>query len=508
MHGVREDPPHRSPLDLLAGDRAKALGFTPNQVVAVYLTMVSVPAIAGCVLGALLGTALAQPILSIVFSGIGTGSAVLTISPWVSVVSLADTPVVVLLAALIPALRAHRLPATRAITAGSAPRTGRGLRVQRKLGGTRLPRSVSLGLGQPFARPGRTLLTMAAIVLGVTTVTLTTGLTSTMVAYGDTAAGNGAAQVEVRAGSPANRETAPKLSDARTEELLRSLPGAEQLTANALVQVNLVGYTQLTSAFFFRGDPPPAASRIVQGRWPDGPGEAVVGPSFLKQHGLSVGDRITLATGGRKAAATIVGESMDGDARGLNASRQTLTELSPHRRAGVYAVTLAPGTDAKAYIKAVKAADPGLHPSLVESGSGATTAIVGFSSVFTVLRTVVAALGVFNTVLLSARERRRDLGMLKSIGMTPRQIVAMTVTSVAGLGVVSGLVGIPLGMLAHRLLVDNVGVVVFPEPMKDVWHAPQPAALALAGVTIAVLGALVPARSAARLTIATALHNE
>ncbi|MFJ1616873.1 FtsX-like permease family protein [Streptomyces sp. NPDC088251] len=169
MHGVREDPPHRSPLDLLAGDRAKALGFTPNQVVAVYLTMVSVPAIAGCVLGALLGTALAQPILSIVFSGIGTGSAVLTISPWVSVVSLADTPVVVLLAALIPALRAHRLPATRAITAGSVPRTGRGLRVQRKLGGTRLPRSVSLGLGQPFARPGRTLLTMAAIVLGVTT---------------------------------------------------------------------------------------------------------------------------------------------------------------------------------------------------------------------------------------------------------------------------------------------------------------------------------------------------
>ncbi|MFJ7256654.1 hypothetical protein ACIQWV_29770 [Streptomyces sp. NPDC098085] len=44
--------------------------------------------------------------------------------------------------------------------------------------------------------------------------------------------------------------------------------------------------------------------------------------------------------------------------------------------------------------------------------------------------------------------------------------------------------------------------------MKDVWHAPQPAALALAGVTIAVLGALVPARSAARLTIATVLHNE
>ncbi|MFI9587909.1 hypothetical protein ACIHCQ_40335 [Streptomyces sp. NPDC052236] len=39
-------------------------------------------------------------------------------------------------------------------------------------------------------------------------------------------------------------------------------------------------------------------------------------------------------------------------------------------------------------------------------------------------------------------------------------------------------------------------------------HAPQLAGLALTGVVIAVLGALIPARSAARLTIARVLHNE
>ncbi|MFE7398264.1 FtsX-like permease family protein [Streptomyces sp. NPDC057557] len=56
-----------------------------------------------------------------------------------------------------------------------------------------------------------------------------------------------------------------------------------------------------------------------------------------------------------------------------------------------------------------------------------------------------AALGVFSIVRLSTRERRRDPGMLKSIGMTPRQVVVMTVPSVAGVGVVSGLVGTPWG---------------------------------------------------------------
>ncbi len=143
-----------------------------------------------------------------------------------------------------------------------------------------------------------------------------------------------------------------------------------------------------------------------------------------------------------------------------------------------------------------------------DAGNTATTTVVTFSTVFTVLLSIVASLGVFNTVLLSTRERRRDLGMLKSIGMTPRQVVAMTVTSAAGVGAVGGLLGVPLGALAHRLVVDNVGVVNFPESMKNVWDAPQLTGLLLAGVAIAVLGALVPARSAARMTIAAALHTE
>ncbi|MFJ9516905.1 ABC transporter permease [Kitasatospora sp. NPDC101801] len=93
----------------------------------------------------------------------------------------------------------------------------------------------------------------------------------------------------------------------------------------------------------------------------------------------------------------------------------------------------------------------------MDDGNLAADTVVGFSSVFTVLLTVVAALGVFNTVLLNTRERRRDLGMLKSIGMTPRQVTVMFVTSMAVLGLLAGLVGIPLGMVAHRVLVDNVG---------------------------------------------------
>ncbi|MFJ7265300.1 FtsX-like permease family protein [Streptomyces sp. NPDC099050] len=487
----------------------KAIGFTPNQVVAVYLTIVSVPAVAGCLFGTLLGNALAAPILQIAFSGIETGMAgVGTLSPWLSVACLAGMPALVLLTALIPALRAHRLPAARAISAGGAPRTGRGLRVQRVLASSRLPRSVSLGLGHPFARPGRAFMTMAAIVLGVATVTLATGLTSTMVSYAQTARGPGGTVVYVAVGGHGDNPVEPLLTDAQIEERLRSL-GAQEFRARALTQVGLVGYAQPAFGNFYRGNPSPPES-FVEGRPPSGPGEIAAGPSFLTERGLAVGDRVTLEANGRRAVATVVGRLIDSDARSLESTWETLGQLAPDSRPVEYTVRLGRGADDRAYADAVAAADPGLHAEVVDSAkvNAATTTVVGFSSVFSVVLALVASLGVFNTVLLNTRDRRRDLGMLKSIGMTPRQVVAMTVTSVTGLGLVGGLLGIPLGIVAHRLVVDNVGIVAFPESMKDVWHAPQLAGMLCAGVAIAVLGALVPARSAARMTIAAALHTE
>ncbi|MER5935066.1 ABC transporter permease [Streptomyces sp. NPDC002054] len=487
----------------------KALGFTPNQVVAVYLTMVSVPAAVGSVLGTLCGTLLAEPVLQMAFSGVETGQAAIGLDPWIPVGCLLGMPALVLVTALVPALRAHRLSAARAITAGSSPRTGgRGLGVQRLLSGSRLPRALSLGLGQPFARPARTLMTMAAIVLGVTTVTLTTGLTATIMAVGQGAGDSGGPRVQVDVGRASGGRTPPALGDAGIEALLRSLPGAQGVTARALTEAGIVGRTEPRFLDFYRGENPPEAERVVEGRYVQGAGEAVAGPPFLTRHGLKVGDRITLNVGGRRAEVTLVGQLMSGNQRALTVSWDTLAALAPDLRPIEYTVQLAPGTDAKAYGKAVEAADPGLYPRTLGNSNSVTTSIVGFSTVFTVLLSAVAALGVFNTVLLNTRERRRDLGMLKSIGMTPRQVVAMTVASVAAVGAVAGLLGIPIGMAAHRLLVDHVGIIRFPESMKDVWHAPQLAGLALAGVGIAVLGALLPARSAARLTIATVLHTE
>ncbi|MEV7937625.1 FtsX-like permease family protein [Kitasatospora sp. NPDC088264] len=487
----------------------KSIGFTPRQVVTVYLTMVSVPAVVGTVLGTAAGWAGAYPILKTAFSGISTGTAVIEPAGWLPAATLVGVPLLVVVAAFVPASRAHRLSAAQAISAGSAPRTGRGLKVQRRLSGTRLPRAVSLGLGQPFARPGRTALTMAAIVLGVVTVTVTTGLSSTLAR--SMAPADDKTHVNVQTGHFQSNPTEPRLTPAQTEAMLRATPGAAQVVTRGLVRVGVVGHTQPVFMDFYGGDDIAATRwlRVVKGRPATGPDEVQAGPAFLDQRGLKLGDRITLTLEGRQLAVTIVGEEIQGNANAITSNDATRAELTPDPHTVEYDVRLADGADTAAYRKAVTDADPSLAPSVVTASSvGPVVAIQTFSTVFTVLLSVVASLGVFNTLLLTIRERRRDIGMLKSIGMTPRQVVAMTVTSVAWQGALSGVIGIPVGIVVHRLIAENVRILAFPEHMIDVWGAPLLAGLALAGVAIAVLGALVPARSAARLPIAEVLHNE
>ncbi|MFJ9691719.1 FtsX-like permease family protein [Kitasatospora sp. NPDC101183] len=490
----------------------KSIGFTPRQVLVVYLTMVSVPALAGTVLGTAAGWALAGPILKTAFTGIMTGTAVIEPAGWLPAATLLGVPLLVALAAAVPASRAHRLSATEAISAGSAPRAGRGLKVQRWLSGTRLPRAVSLGLGQPFARPARSALTMSAIVLGVVTVTVSTGLSSTLIrAVGPGGDDTGThTYVHVQTGHFAHgNAAASKLTPARIEALLRTTPGAERVTTRGLAQATLVGFNQPVFIDFYGGDEAARKLHAVEGRDATGPGEVQAGPAFLDQRGLKLGDRITVDLDGRQQTLTIVGGELQGNARSITTNDATRALFTEDGHVVEYYIRLAAGADAAAYTKAVTDGDPSLVADVTEvTMTGPVAAIITFSTIFTILLSVVASLGVFNTVLLNIRERRRDLGMLKSIGMTPRQVVVMTVTSVAWLGALSGAIGIPLGILAHRLMAHSIRIIDFPESMVDVWGAPLLAGLACAGVAIAVLGALVPARSAARLPIAEVLHNE
>ena len=72
-----------------------------------------------------------------------------------------------------------------------------------------------------------------------------------------------------------------------------------------------------------------------------------------------------------------------------------------------------------------------------------------------VLTVALANLG--STILLGIRERFRELGVLRSVGFTPAQLVRATAVATAALVAASILVGVPAGMVLNTLLTRSVG---------------------------------------------------
>ncbi|MEY9857306.1 putative ABC transport system permease protein [Catenulispora sp. GAS73] len=481
----------------------KTIGFTPRQVVRVYVATMAVPAVVGTVIGLPIGLVVGSPLLNKAFNGLGGQQQ---ISPLVDVVCLLGVPLLVALAAYLPARRAAGMSAIAAISAGSAPKRGRGLKVQRKLAGSRLPRSVSMGLGLPFTRPARSALTFAAVLLGVTTVVFANGLARTM---SDTSAASdriGAVAVDV-GHDPAKSVT---VGPAALEQAMRAVPGVDGVASQTGDMVGIAGMTSEVDVHYYGGDSAMMGWTMVKGHWLNGPNQIVAPARFLNRHHLAVGQTLTIESNGRTARDVIVGEGITGGDSMFQADWSTLQQLSPGRQADSFEVHAAAGADRQALAAKLKALDPSWDVSVRDYGNPNAELEV-FAAVITIVLSLVAALGVFNTVLLNTRERRRDIGMLKSVGMTPRQVVGMIVTSMGLLGLLGGIVGLPLGYGLHALIVSMIeraqGLDLAPS-MVHVYSAPLLAWMFLAGVGIAVLGALVPARSAARSSIAEVLRSE
>jgi putative ABC transport system permease protein len=504
----------------------KSIGFTPAEVVAAYTGQVSVPAVAGCLGGVLLGNLLAVPVLGTTANVYAVGT--LGVPAWVDAAVPAAMAFLVAIAATAPALRAGRLSAVQAIAAGRAPRTGRGYAAHRLLGRLRLPRPVTIGLAAPFARPARTAIMLAAVLLGATTVTFAVGLSTSLNLV---VAGLSHAQAEpVQVGIPwaAGTDTAgtgpgpsgagslPTAAAAQhaVEAALRSQPGTLRYAAEAAEHLTVAGLSQPVAVTAFRGDANWTGYDMISGHWYTGPGQVDVATHFLTVTGKAIGDTVTIIIGGRQIPVRIVGQVFDTQNTGLAMVTDwpTLAKADPGLAPSRYDVALRPGTSAEAYVQALRS---NLGPDyLVQANnrsSDVADLMISLIGILTLLLAVVAALGVLNTVVLNTRDRVHDLGVFKAIGMTPRQTIAMVVCWVAGTGLVAGVIAVPAGIALHRLVLPAMAAaadVGLPASFLNVYHGWELAALALAGAVIAVTGAMLPAGWAAGMRTASALRTE
>ncbi|MFI9588301.1 ABC transporter permease [Streptomyces sp. NPDC052236] len=512
----------------------KAIGFTPREVVRAYVAQALIPAAVGIGLGVVLGNLMALPLLE--DTGEVYGNASLSVAWWVDVLVVAAALLTVGGAALVPALRAGRLRTVEAIAVGRAPRTGRGQWAHRAAGRLPLPRAVTYGLASPFAHPVRTVAMLLAVAFGTVAATFAVGLTASLNAVGDAQDPEERAAVTVISGRPVGpggpdgppggppsgpnvpvpaerNAAAPAVDPARVRAAIEAQAGTASYYGMTEADVTVTGVSGSVRASFYQGDLRHGGYEMISGHWISGAGQAVVPTQFLERTGTRIGDTVKVTYQGDTQTLRIVGEAFDTSDDGMRIHTD-LTGFAA-ARPEVFHVELKPGVSPTEYAGKLAAVIQPLGGAVMANSPSEGESMILILNAMAVLLTLmlvsVAGLGVLNSVVLDTRERVHDLGVCKALGMTPRQTVSLVLASVAGIGVLGGLVGVPTGFALHGFVLPVMGHAAgtnLPPSILEVYDAPQLVLLGLAGVVIAVLGAMVPAGWAAKTRTATALRTE
>jgi putative ABC transport system permease protein len=138
----------------------------------------------------------------------------------------------------------------------------------------------------------------------------------------------------------------------------------------------------------------------------------------------------------------------------------------------------------------------------IDNQIGPLNAILNVLYVLLALSVVVSLFGIVNTLILTVFERTRELGMLRAVGMTRRQVRRMIRHESVITALIGGALGIALGLVLGALLAARIEFIVFSLPVT------QLIVFAIATIIVGIVAAIFPARRAARLNILNALQYE
>ena len=244
-------------------------------------------------------------------------------------------------------------------------------------------------------------------------------------------------------------------------------------------------------------------------------GEAVVSDDFASSEGLEVGDSFRLLTQtGAAPAFRVVGE-FDSKLGVLGSvlvtqrvmardfdQTQDLTDfvkIEDGANADQVQALLTKGVEAKFPVAEVLD-----QQELKESREEQINQLVMLVYALLAFAVVISLFGIANTLALSIHERTRELGMLRAIGMSRRQVRTMIRYEAVITALIGGILGMVLGLIFAALIA---------QPLKDEgftlsYPVGSLVILLILAALAGVLAAIVPARRASRLDVLESLQYE
>jgi putative ABC transport system permease protein len=363
--------------------------------------------------------------------------------------------------------------------------------------------------------PSRTAVTAAALMIGLTVVTFVTvfaaGLKSSVAQVVDENFAGGLVIQNSDGFSP--------------------IPGGAAVAARKVAGVSAVATIRAEQAKLLPGGsgarvsaPSRDVERTVQIEWKKGGpavlrrlrgGQAIVSDSFASDHGLEPGERFRLLSQTRhRPSFEVVGEF---DSKLGVFGSVLITQAAMAREFGqtqdtIDFVQLKPGADpaeVQAILtKGVEAAFPVAEvlnqQELKESREEQVDQLVNLVYALLLLAIVISLFGIANTLALSIHERTRELGMLRAIGMSRRQVRTLIRYEAVITALIGAILGMALGLVFAALIA---------QPLKDEgftlsYPVGSLVVLLIFSGLAGVVAAIPPARRASRLDVLESLQYE
>jgi putative ABC transport system permease protein len=366
--------------------------------------------------------------------------------------------------------------------------------------------------------PSRTAVTAAALMIGVTLVAFVTvfaaGLKSTVAQVVDENFAGGLIIQNTDGFSPIPNATAKAAARVPGVELVATIRGAE---ARVLERRGPGAKTRVNA-------PSQDIGQTMNIEWEKGgpqtlrelrDDQAIVSDDFAGKYGLDLGDRFQLLTQTRATPAfRVVGQfdSKLGVLGNVLVTQQVMARDFDQTQDLTDFVKVEDGANAEQVqallTKGVETAFPVAEvlnqQELKESREEQINQLVSLVYALLAFAVIISLFGIANTLALSIHERTRELGMLRAIGMSRRQVRTMIRYEAVITALIGGILGLVLGLIFATLIA---------QPLKDEgFTLSYPVGSLVVILVIAalagVLAAILPARRASRLDVLQSLQYE
>jgi putative ABC transport system permease protein len=302
------------------------------------------------------------------------------------------------------------------------------------------------------------------------------------------------------------------------EEEVRSLPGVQSVEGIGIATGRVGGKACVVVARDIAPDKPlplePVGATEPEVRQALARGDAVAGTVLAQRTGLKAGDEIAVEVYGRAMKVRIAALVVDYTSGGasIHLARDTARKLFGMNVADILLVAAEPGNAAA--VRQPLAAIAEEHSMVLKSFADVQSfidkivnGVVGSLWAILGLGFVVGSLGVANTVTMNVLEKKRTLGLLRTVGMTSGQVTRMVVLESLLLGIAGGLIGL-LGGIVTALFIQLASQPLLGHPIRPSFRPGVVAANMAAAIVITMLAAWLPARRAARLDLLEAISAE